>query len=331
VYFNVLSYPEYGALSGQRLDHMQSAEDGEVSLKRDPRDFALWKGHKPSEPESASWSTPWGAGRPGWHLECSAMAGRYLGDAFDIHGGGTELIFPHHENEIAQSRAAGRDFARLWVHHALLNLSGEKMSKSIGNTLSVPAVLGRVRAIELRYYLAGPHYRSVIEYSEESLQEAALGYRRIEGFVQRATERVGDVNLADPAVGTLCAEFVSAMDDDLSTPKALAAVHDVVREGNQALAAGDDAATRGALGSVRAMLAVLGLDPFDPQWAGAGRGDLHGVVDALVGVALDQRQAARSRKDFQAADAIRDQLKQAGILVEDTPHGPRWTLSDGTA
>jgi cysteinyl-tRNA synthetase len=192
-------------------------------------------------------------------------------------------------------------------------------------------VLGRVRAIELRYYLAGPHYRSVIEYSEESLQEAALGYRRIEGFVQRATERVGDVNLADPAVGTLCAEFVSAMDDDLSTPKALAAVHDVVREGNQALAAGDDAATRGALGSVRAMLAVLGLDPFDPQWAGAGRGDLHGVVDALVGVALDQRQAARSRKDFQAADAIRDQLKQAGILVEDTPHGPRWTLSDGTA
>ncbi len=323
VYFDVLSYPEYGALSGQRIDHMKQPED--AVHKRDPRDFALWKGHKPTEPASASWDTPWGSGRPGWHLECSAMAGKYLGDAFDIHGGGTDLVFPHHENEIAQSRAAGRGFAQFWAHHSLLNLGGEKMSKSVGNTLGVPAVLQRVRPVELRYYLAAPHYRSIIDYSEESLQEAALAYRRVEGFVQRAAERVG---AEEP--GVICAEFEAAMDDDLGTPKALAALHEVVRAGNQALSSSNDEATRGALASVRGMLGVLGLDPLDPLWGGTGRTtDLHGVVDSLVAVALEQRQAARQRKDYPASDAIRDQLKQAGILVEDTPHGPRWTLSDG--
>jgi cysteinyl-tRNA synthetase len=331
VYFDVLSAPEYGVLSGQRVDHMLAAGDSEADAKRDLRDFALWKGHKPSEPESAAWNTPWGRGRPGWHLECSAMAGKYLGDAFDIHGGGTDLIFPHHENEIVQSRSAGRDFAQFWVHHALVNLGGEKMSKSIGNVLAVPAVLSRARPVEVRYYLVAPHYRSIIDFSEESLQEAALSYRRVEGFVQRATERVGAV---DPAGVELPAEFVAAMDDDLSTPKALAVVHDLVREGNQALADDDDSAARSALGSVRAALGVLGLDPLDPMWAGGaagGGGELRAVVDALVAVGLEQRQAARARKDYQASDAIRDQLKQAGILVEDTPHGPRWTLSDGTA
>ena len=323
VYFDVLSYPEYGALSGQRVEHMNQPED--AGHKRDPRDFALWKGHKPSEPASASWETPWGAGRPGWHLGCSAMADKYLGDAFDIHGGGTDLVFPHHENEIAQSRAASRGFAQFWPHHSLLNLGGEKMSKSVGNTLGVPAVLRRVRAVELRYYLAAPHYRSIVDFSEESLQEAALAYRRVEGFVQRAAERVGPGEH-----GVICAEFEAAMDDDLGTPKALAALHDVVRGGNQALSSGNDAATRGALASVRAMLGVLGLDPLDAAWGGTGRTtDLHAVVDSLVAVALEQRQAARQRKDYPASDAIRDQLKQAGILVEDTPHGPRWTLSDG--
>jgi cysteinyl-tRNA synthetase len=327
VYFDVLSHPDYGVLSRQRVDHMQPPEDGGTGRKRDPRDFALWKGHKPFEPESASWPTPWGVGRPGWHLECSTMAGKYLGDAFDIHGGGTDLVFPHHENEIAQSTAAGREFAQYWVHHALLNLGGEKMSKSVGNTLGVPAVLSRVRPVELRYYLAAPHYRSVIDYSEESLQEAAHAYRRVEGFVQRATERVGAV---DPAGVTLPDEFSAAMDDDLSTPKALAVVHEAVRAGNQALTSDDDRAVRAALGEVRAMLGTLGLDPLDPTWSGAGRAtDLHAVVDSLVAVALEQRQAARTRKDYPASDAIRDQLKQAGILVEDTPHGPRWTLSDG--
>jgi len=274
----------------------------------------------------AQWPSPWGRGRPGWHIECSAMCWRYLGPEFDIHGGGLDLVFPHHENEIAQSRAAGLPFARYWVHHGLLNLGETKMSKSVGNVLDLDAVtaLG-IRPVELRYYLAAPHYRSRIDYSDESLREAAAGYRRLEGFVQRAAERLGAGEL-----GPLCADFVEAMDDDLNTSRALASVHDVVRDGNTALADGNDDAARGALGSARAMLAVLGLDPLDPQWtavdAGAG---LRAVVDALVSLALEQRNQARARKDWAAADAIRDQLKHAGVVVEDTPHGPRWTLDDG--
>jgi cysteinyl-tRNA synthetase len=322
VYFAVETYPGYGALSGQRLDHMQAAEDGNNDCKRDPRDFALWKGHKESEPETARWETPWGPGRPGWHLECSAMAGKYLGDAFDIHGGGTELTFPHHENEITQSRAAGRDFANFWVHHALLNLRGEKMAKSLGNVISVPAVLETVRPVELRYYLSTPHYRSVIDYTEESLNEAAQAYRRIEGFVARAAERSGP---GEP--GALPEAFTAAMDDDLNTSRAVGVVHETVREGNAVLAA--EGNPSGQLAAVRGMLTVLGLDPVT-QWPSTqSGGELHKAVDALIAVALDQRQAARARKDFTASDAIRDQLKQAGILVEDTPHGPRWTLSDG--
>lgn len=253
------------------------------------------------------------------------MAGKYLGDAFDIHGGGTELTFPHHENEIAQSKAAGRDFAQYWVHHALVNLAGEKMAKSVGNILSVPEVLTRVRPVELRYYMLAAHYRSVIEYSEESLQEAALSYRRVEGFVQRATERVGRTE-----AGQLPAAFVEAMDDDINTPKALAELHDTVRAGNQAIADSDDAVTSTALASTRAMLGVLGVDPFDPHWSAAEKShELSDVVDSLVAVALEQRNAARARKDYAAADAVRDQLKGAGVLIEDTPHGPRWTLADG--
>lgn len=319
VYFDVQSYPEYGALSGQRLDHVQG--DGtDDHCKRDPRDFALWKGRKPGEPASASWPTPWGPGRPGWHLECSAMAGRYLGKAFDIHGGGLDLVFPHHENEIAQSKAAGFGFANYWVHHALLNLGPEKMSKSLGNVIDLPKVLSVVRAVEARYYLATPHYRSTIDYSEESLLEAAVGYRRIENFVQRATERVGAV---EPVVS---AAFAAAMDDDLGTPAAIASVHEGVRHGNAALAAGDDDGARTALAEVRGGLEVFGLDPSDWASHDAAEDDLRGVVDSLVKVALEQRQAARGRKDYGAADGIRDQLKEAGIVVEDTPAGPRWTL-----
>ena len=175
VYFDVRSYPEYGALSGQKIDEMLPAADSESSAKRDPRDFALWKGAKPGEP---SWPTPWGAGRPGWHLECSAMARRYLGDAFDIHGGGLDLVFPHHENEIAQSKAAGYGFASYWTHNAWVTTAGEKMSKSLGNSLLVSEVVHRVRPIELRYYLIGPHYRSHIEFSEAAMGEAAAGFRR---------------------------------------------------------------------------------------------------------------------------------------------------------
>jgi len=328
VYFDVKTYPEYGALSGQRVDEMLPAGDAADRSKRDPRDFALWKGVKPGEPENAYWPSPWGRGRPGWHIECSAMTWRYLGPEFDIHGGGLDISFPHHENEIAQSRSAGMPFARYWVHNAMLNLAGSKMAKSVGNVLDVEAIkkLG-VRPIELRYYLSAAHYRSIIEYSEESLREAASGFQRIEGFVTRATEVVG---VKEPTV--FCAEFAEAMDDDLNTSAALAAIHDVVREGNTALAAGDKTAAAGALASVRAMLGVLGVDPLDPAWAQAepAGGGLRSTMDALVSLALQLRAAARERKDWAAADAVRDQLKQANVLVEDTPHGPRWTIGSDT-
>ena len=325
VYFDVRSFPEYGALTGQKLDDLQSAADTETDdRKRDPRDFALWKAHKDGEPETASWSTPWGRGRPGWHLECSAMVGRYLGAEFDIHGGGLDLRFPHHENEQAQSRAAGDGFARYWLHNGWVTLGGEKMSKSMGNTALVDEVVQRVRPVELRYYLVAPHYRSSIEFTDSALEEAAAGYRRIESFVRRAAERVG----ADAGHAVLCADFTNALDDDLGTPAAIAAVHDMVREGNTALAEGNDRAVAGTLGSVRAMLGVLGLDPLDPQWADGGGDDrLTRATDGLVALALEQRQAARVRKDFAAADAIRDQLTALGVVVEDTPHGPRWELS----
>jgi cysteinyl-tRNA synthetase len=334
VYFDVRSFPEYGALTGQRLDDLQPAADTETDdRKRDPRDFALWKAHKDGEPETASWPTPWGRGRPGWHLECSAMVRRYLGAEFDIHGGGLDLRFPHHENEQAQSRAAGDGFARYWLHHGWVTLGGEKMSKSLGNTALVDEVVKRVRPVELRYYLLAPHYRSAIEFTDAALEEAGVAYRRIESFVRRATERVGAVGVAGRAgdtagSGVLCADFTTAMDDDLGTPAAVAVIHDVVREGNTALAEGDDRAVAGALGSVRAMLGVLGLDPLDPQWAdGAGDDRLARATDGLVALALEQRQAARARKDFPAADAIRDQLTALGVVVEDTPQGSRWELS----
>jgi cysteinyl-tRNA synthetase len=323
VYFDVGGWPGYGGLSGQRPEDVQPADDSDPRGKRDPRDFAVWKGAKPGEPPDAQWASPWGRGRPGWHIECSAMARRYLGDEFDIHGGGLDLIFPHHENELAQSRAAGLGFTRYWVHHGLLNLGSSKMSKSDGNVLDLAGVTGLgVRPVELRYYLVAAHYRSRIDYSDEALREAAVAYRRLEGFVQRAAERVG---AGSP--GPVCAEFTAAMDDDLNTPRALAAVHEVLREGNTAYAEGDQGTLRGALAAIRGMLGVLGLDPLDPAWPGQGGTDqLRGVVDGLVSLALEQREAARARKDWPAADAVRDRLKQAGVVVEDTPQGPRWTV-----
>jgi len=330
VYFDVHSYPAYGALSGQRLDQMRPAEDADDSgTKRDPRDFTLWKGAKPGEP---SWETPWGPGRPGWHLECSAMSTRYLGPTFDIHGGGMDLIFPHHENEIAQSRAAGDGFARYWLHNGLLGLAGEKMSKSLGNSLLVTDVLRRVRAPELRYYLVQAHYRSLLEYSEDALEEAAAAYQRIERFVLRASEVLMGAAEDDGAPG-LPVSFRSAMDEDLAVPAALAAVHASVRDGNQALSASDKAGVRTSLAQARAMLDVLGLDPLAPPWAdaagpaGPGAGDrLRQVLGSLVRLTLQQRDAARARRDYATADAIRDGLDEIGIQVEDTPEGPRWEL-----
>jgi cysteinyl-tRNA synthetase len=324
VYFDVSSYPPYGELSGQRPEHMRAADDVEgESAKRDPRDFALWKGYKPGEP---FWETPWGPGRPGWHLECSAMATKYLGPAFDIHGGGLDLVFPHHENELAQSRAAGDGFARYWLHNGLVSLGGEKMSKSLGNSLLVDAMVTEVRPAELRYYLGQAHYRSGIDYSPEALAEAAAAYRRIEGFVTRAAGSPGAA-LGLPLITSLPAAFVAALDDDLAVPQALAVVHENVTEGNTALAAGDLAGAAKQAESVRAMLAVLGLDPFAAPWATAAGEGLREIVDALVSVALEQRQAARARKDYAAADAIRDGLQAAGVVVEDTTAGPRWELA----
>jgi cysteinyl-tRNA synthetase len=322
VYFDVRSYPDYGALSGQKVEAMEPAADAPERAKRDPRDFALWKGEKKGEPADACWPSPWGPGRPGWHIECSAMCWRYLGDEFDIHGGGLDLVFPHHENEIAQSKAAGLGFARYWVHHALLNLGTTKMSKSVGKVIDLDtiAALG-IRPVELRYYLSAPHYRSMVDFSEAAIHEAATAYQRLENFVEHAVERVGAV---EP--GVFCADFVEAMDDDLNTSRAFAAIHETVRAGNTLLAEGKDAT--GPLASVRAMLGVLGLDPLDPHWGTTGGGNLKSTVDALVTLALQQRELARQRKDWAAADAIRDQLSQAGVTVEDTPNGPRWSVTD---
>ncbi|WP_150240611.1 cysteine--tRNA ligase [Nocardiopsis quinghaiensis] len=322
VYFDVSSYPPYGGLSNQRPDQVVESADSDAGrAKRDPRDFALWKGAKPGEP---SWDTPWGRGRPGWHLECSAMSTKYLGPSFDIHGGGLDLVFPHHENELAQSRAAGDGFAQYWLHNGMLVVGGEKMSKSLGNSLLIPQMVRKVRPVELRYYLGHVHYRSAIDYSDEALQEAATAYQRIEGFLTRAVEVLGEVAPA----ADVPAEFASALNDDLGVSQALAVVHGHVREGNTALAAGGKEKVAEIAGELRTMLDVLGLDPLSEQWADGDQG-LREVVDALVAVALEQRQAARGRKDYAAADAIRDQLTEAGIVVEDTPQGPRWDLRRG--
>jgi cysteinyl-tRNA synthetase len=322
VYFDVRSYAEYGALSGQRIDDMLPAGDSAGDArKRDPRDFALWKGHKSGEPATASWPTPWGRGRPGWHLECSAMATKYLGPAFDIHGGGLDLVFPHHENELAQSRAAGDGFANYWLHNAMLTMAGEKMSKSLGNTLQVTEMIKTWRPVELRYYIGSAHYRSVMEYSEPALADARAAYRRIENFVDRALVAVGPVEAAEPP-----AAFGAALDDDLGVPAALGVLHSTVRDGNSALDAGDTDSVRQALADVLAMTSLLGVNPLD--WQAESSADLTPVIDSLVEVALEQRAAARGRQDFTAADAIRDRLTAAGVVVEDTPAGPRWTLKD---
>jgi cysteinyl-tRNA synthetase len=318
VYFSVRSFPAYGELSHQRPDELNQGEvDG---AKRDPLDFTLWKSAKPGEP---SWPTPWGPGRPGWHLECSAMSTFYLGAQFDIHGGGLDLVFPHHENERAQSNAVGDGFARYWLHNGLVTVGGEKVSKS-GTMIPIPDVLREARGVEVRYYLVGPHYRSMIEYSPAAVRESVAAYRRIESFVHRVRERAGV-----PEAGVVDARFAAAMDDDLGTPGALAAVHAAVREGNTALDAGDHDAALAAAGRVRAMTAVLGLDPLDEQWAGgddSAQDATAGALSALVEDLLAQRTAARAARDFAAADEIRDRLTAAGVSVEDSPDGPTWTL-----
>jgi cysteinyl-tRNA synthetase len=326
VYFDVRSWPTYGALTKQKIDDMAAAEDADPRGKHDPRDFALWKGHKADEPATASWPTPFGDGRPGWHLECSAMARKYLGDTFDIHGGGVDLRFPHHENELAQSTSAGLGFANYWLHNGWVTMGGEKMSKSLGNSLRVSTVLAEHRPVVVRYYLTAAHYRSMIEYQETSLAEAAAAVERIEGFLHR----VDQVRPLADRRGTLPQAFRDAMDDDLNVSGALAVVHDTVRAANTALDDGDLDGAADLAAAVVAMTHILGVNPMDPHWAGAstpGQGDATAALDSLVQAQLAARQSARSARDFAAADAIRDQLTAAGIAIEDTPSGPRWSLS----
>jgi cysteinyl-tRNA synthetase len=321
VYFSVSSYPHYGALSGQRIADLKPAPDAADERKRDPRDFALWKSAKPGEP---AWDSPWGPGRPGWHIECSAMATHYLGAEFDIHGGGIDLVFPHHENELAQSRAAGDPFARYWVHNSWVTAAGQKMGKSLGNALAVAEVLKSVRPVELRYHLAAAHYRSTIEFSHESVMESAVGFRRIEGFLSKLTGEA-----LPPAASQECpASFREAMDDDLGVPAAVAVIFDTVRAGNAALESGLDQQARKAWREVSAMASVLGVNPLEGPWTDtdAGADRAMAALGLLVDDLLVARQQARARRDWAQADSIRDRLSCAGIQIEDRPTGSVWSL-----
>ena len=313
VYLEVRKVKNYLELSNQKLDDLLVSDDADLKYKKDPRDFALWKAAKKGEP---SWPTPWGDGRPGWHIECSAMAHAYLGESFDIHGGGLDLIFPHHENEIAQSVSAGFGFANTWMHNAWVTTSGEKMSKSLGNSLQVVEILKKVRGIELRWYLGSAHYRSMLEFSFEALNESATAFKRIEAFLSRAEAILGkapEVLIAD--------EFAKAMNDDLAVPQALAFIAESMRVGNSA--AEDKKVIAKAAGEIRGALSILGCDPKDDAFK--SRDSNNAAIDGLIKLALEQRQAARERKDFAAADQIRDQIASLGITVEDTSNGPRWS------
>ncbi len=313
VYLEVRKLKEYLTLSNQKLDDLLPSDDSDSKYKKDPRDFTLWKAAKEGDP---SWSTPWGAGRPGWHLECSAMAHAYLGEAFDIHGGGLDLIFPHHENEIAQSNAAGFKFANTWMHNAWVTTSGEKMSKSLGNSLQVVEILKKVRGIELRWYLGSAHYRSMLEFSFEALAESATAFKRIEAFLSRAESILGKA----PEI-LIAKEFAAAMNDDLAVPLGLAFISESMRIGNTA---GEDKKVLAkTAGEIRGALSILGCDPKDAAFASSKSNDL--AMDGLIKLALEQREAARARKDFAAADQIRDQIASLGITVEDTSNGPRWS------
>lgn len=327
VYFDVRSWPEYGVLTRQGLDALEPAGDADPRGKKHPSDFALWKSHKADEPATASWDSPWGPGRPGWHIECSAMSWRYLGDEFDIHGGGIDLRFPHHENELAQSTAAGMPFARVWSHNGSVNVNGEKMSKSLGNSIFASDIVAAARPIVIRYFLLAPHYRSVIdvravdgELAAGSLAEAEAAFGRIEAFLQRVGERNH---------GTIPQAFQAAMDDDLRTPQAIAVLHDTVRAGNQAIDDNDEVAARERAAETRAMLAVLGLDPADSVWVTAAHESTdHGTaLSLLVSGLLDEREQARAGRDFGAADRIRDALTAAGITIEDGKETTSWSIA----
>ncbi|MFZ4894669.1 cysteine--tRNA ligase [Plantibacter sp. Mn2098] len=338
VYFDTASWPRYGELTRQHADNMEAATDADPRAKRDPRDFALWKGAKPGEPLSATWASPWGNGRPGWHIECSAMSTTYLGAEFDIHGGGLDLRFPHHENELAQSLAAGDPFARYWLHNGLVSVTGQKMSKSLGNSVYAADLIGSARPLVVRYYLGAAHYRSTLEFHDGALEEAEAALGRIEGFLDRVGRAgllpggVAEAGVAGAAAAASAASvvpeaFAVAMDDDLNIPRAIAAIHDAVRAGNAALDRDDTTAARDASVAVITMTTILGINPLDPQWSEADSSTAHSALSALVERLLTDRADARASKDFAAADRIRDELTGAGITIEDTPSGAHWSLS----
>ena len=327
VYFDTKSWPQYGELTKQSLDNMEDATDSEPVGKRDARDFALWKAHRPHEPISASWQSPWGRGRPGWHIECSAMSTNYLGEHFDIHGGGLDLRFPHHENELAQSTAAGHAFAQHWIHNGLVHISGQKMSKSLGNSLFAADLLAAARPIVVRYFLGSAHYRSVLEFHDTALDEAAAAFGRIETFIDRAKRERVATNPAHAQLELLPQAFVDAMLDDVAIPQALAVLHDTVRAGNTALDGSNNSEASEAYTQVVAMLDVLGLNPDDPAWSATDSDTSHRALDTLVNELLAQRAEARASKDFATSDAIRDRLSAAGIAIEDTAQHTHWSLN----
>ncbi|MFD5226634.1 cysteine--tRNA ligase [Microbacterium sp. NPDC058342] len=325
VYFDVRSWPAYGELTHQSVDAMEAAADADPRGKRAPQDFALWKGAKAGEQADAVWASPWGPGRPGWHIECSAMAKRYLGAEFDIHGGGLDLRFPHHENELAQSSAAGDGFARYWVHNGLVTVGGQKMSKSLGNFTPAADVLAEHDPLVVRYALAAAHYRSSLDLTESSFAEADAALGRIRTFLDRAV-RTHAADLGWMATD-LPETFAAAMDDDLGVPQALAVLHETVRAGNSALDSGDAEASLEALRAVFLMTEMLGVNPRSPSWStGGSAGAEAPALDTLVSTMIEQRAQARADKDWAAADRIRDAIAAAGITLEDTPDGTHWSI-----
>jgi cysteinyl-tRNA synthetase len=328
VFFSASSWKSYGELTNQAKDDLIADTEADSRGKKDPRDFALWKAHKDTEPLDASWDSPFGRGRPGWHIECSAMSVKYLGTAFDIHGGGLDLRFPHHENELAQSRAAGHDFAGYWLHNGLVNVAGAKMSKSAGNSILVSDVLTEANALALRYYLGSAHYRSVLDYNEGVIQEAEAAIERITSFLERAGRKLGDNKaLKGPSGSTLLPKkFIEAMNDDLNMPSALAVLHETVRAGNTALDAENMNEAAEAYFAVLGILHVLNINPLDAIWQTKGSAEAHSALDKLVQTMIEQRKTARDNKDFETSDRIRDQLKTAGITLEDEAGSTNWSL-----
>src|SRR5438874_885871 len=321
VYFEVRRFPAYGKLSGRNLEDLLAGARVEVDeRKRDPRDFALWKSAKPGEP---SWPSPWGPGRPGWHIECSAMSMRYLGESFDLHGGGEDLIFPHHECELAQAEACtGRPFARYWAHNGMLNMGKEKMSKSLGNTLNIREVVKRHDPDALRLWMLGTHYRNMIEWSEERVEEAARALDRFARLLRdaAAVRHAATAAALPPAFAEFRPRFERAMDDDFNTPQALAALFDLVRALADARDRGPTATPPGAfvagVDELVQLARVLGLFGRDAAAEGPSA-----EVERLVAARVE----ARTRRDFKRSDELRDEIARLGWLVEDTPAGPRLT------